>query len=593
MAKRDFFISFNSADRAHAEAINTALRDAGYSTHFHLTDIEHAQSIMGWMRRSLPDSVQVMGLASPDYMKDEAEYSELERIVTQWGDPLGLKKRLLFVELKPCDYNPFDDHLKRITETSGQDPVTAAATLLEVLAEAEAVREREARRVAVSLPEIHNFDRERTRHFMGRDESLAEIHRALADGQVKAITQTITGLGGVGKTTLATEYVHRFGTADRYAGVWWVPAETESGLIQSLGALAERLGHPPSNDLPGLARLAVGQLTSAKEAWLVVFDNVPNPDALRYKLADGQKATWVPGGQTRVLITSRWKDFGTLAETTPLDQWSEETTADYLLEITGRDDRPGAAALARTLGGLPLAADQAAAFLKWAGEFTFADYAAEIDALIQQDRPEGDLGDYEKTVYATLATSIERLPGETQDLLCLLAWLSPDGVELKFLRRAAEVLPERLAGALSSKLGRANAIGPALSYSLLTQKTDGGWGEVLILHRMTQTVLRAWQANEGRGGWDVRAARIVNGLFPGGDAPQTKPQVWPLCRPAVAACAGAGAARAAGGGGGGGARPAAEPGRGLSRLCPRRYRGRHRDLRAGGRPGARGVWGGA
>lgn len=36
--KRDFFISYNSADEIYAAAINEALRNAEYTTHFAETD---------------------------------------------------------------------------------------------------------------------------------------------------------------------------------------------------------------------------------------------------------------------------------------------------------------------------------------------------------------------------------------------------------------------------------------------------------------------------------------------------------------------------------------------------------------------------
>lgn len=530
--KRDFFISFNSADLAHAEAINAALRDAGYRTHFHPTDIGLGESVLGWMRRTLPDSVQVLGLASPDYFKAAAEYSELERIATQWGDPLGLQRRLVFVDLKPCDYNPFDAHLKRITETSGMLPDAAAAKLVEVLARAAEVRERAAERAAAALPAIHNFRRPRVAHFTGRDEALAGLHRTLAEGKNAAVTQTIAGLGGVGKTTLASEYVHRFGTAGRYGGVWWVPAETESGLVASLGDLAKALGQPESNDLPAMARFAVDRLAAMPQPWLVVFDNAPDPDALRWRLPTGETGTWVPGGQTRVLITSRFADFAGIAETTRLDQWDEATTADYLLRATGRDDREGALVLAKVLDGLPLAADQAAGYLRGRAK-TFAAYAGEIGTLLQRERDRGNQGDYPETVYATLVKSLAELPEATVDLLCLLAWLSPDGTEIMFVTHVAqhwpEFLPDRLVAAFADEDARDDTIRAAWQVSLLSRAEDKDWGEMLVLHRMTQTVLRAWQRNEGRDGWDVRAARVVASLFVPGTNTAVTPQVWPLC----------------------------------------------------------------
>jgi len=46
----------------------------------------------------------------------------------------------------------------------------------------------------------------------------------------------VQGMGGVGKTSLAVEYAHRF--RGLYAGVCWCPAETRTGLLSALATLA-------------------------------------------------------------------------------------------------------------------------------------------------------------------------------------------------------------------------------------------------------------------------------------------------------------------------------------------------------------------
>ncbi|MCI0575837.1 MAG: ATP-binding protein [Chloroflexi bacterium] len=50
-------------------------------------------------------------------------------------------------------------------------------------------------------------------NFVGRREALQELARLLKGGRTAAIGQvaTVSGLGGVGKTQLAAEFVHRYG----------------------------------------------------------------------------------------------------------------------------------------------------------------------------------------------------------------------------------------------------------------------------------------------------------------------------------------------------------------------------------------------
>jgi TIR domain len=66
--------------------------------------------------------------------------------------------------------------------------------------------------------------------FTGRDDLLAATHAALAAGDgVTALTQAaVHGLGGVGKTSLAREYVRRH-QADYPGGLWWITAADRPG----------------------------------------------------------------------------------------------------------------------------------------------------------------------------------------------------------------------------------------------------------------------------------------------------------------------------------------------------------------------------
>ena len=180
------------------------------------------------------------------------------------------------------------------------------------------------------------------------------------------------GMGGVGKTSLAIEYAHRF--SDLYAGVCWCPAETRMGLLSALASLAVTLGAATAEeaDVEKAAKAALRRLAEQRATWLLVYDNVTAPDDI---------ADLLPSAGARVLITSRFSDWSEVADEVALDVLPPEEAVALLQSRTGRSDAVGAETLAEALGRLPLALDHAAAYCKRT-QMRFADYATKASSLI-------------------------------------------------------------------------------------------------------------------------------------------------------------------------------------------------------------------
>jgi tetratricopeptide (TPR) repeat protein len=517
--QRDFFISFNSADLAYAEAIDAALRAAGFTTYYHPTDIPPGGNIPLWMEDALMNSRQLLALCSPEYMADGAVYSEAERYARFWQDSRSAKFKLVPVELKPTSFKPLMSVYKRI-DAKNTSPAQAAAAVVGALKKPDEVQQREVIYNVEPLPKIFNVLYHHNPNFTGRFEAMESLQKSLREGNA-AIT-AVAGMGGVGKTTLAAEYCHRFG--GRYGGVWWVRAEQEPVMLADLAALGQRLGLAVSGNIEADARAALEDVASRTEPWLMVYDNAPYADVIR---------KWLPAGRVRCLITSRFAAFDSVATVTRLDQWSDDVTADYLLARTGRNEKEGALRLAHSLGGLPLAAEQAAVFLKDRKGISFDDYAKEIARLIKEEKPTGAKGDYPDTVYAAFVKSLGTLSdmqgGVTAlNLLRLCAFLSPDGVDLELLlvNKYSIFLPRDFASAVADIFAREDALSALMSLSLLRQD-DGPMGRVLVFHRLLLEVVRDWMGVEDRSFWGSAAAQLVNLAFP--DEPGLTPSLWQAC----------------------------------------------------------------
>jgi hypothetical protein len=187
--------------------------------------------------------------------------------------------------------------------------------------------------------------------FVGRHEELRTLGRALKTGRIAAVT----GLGGNGKTQLATECVHRYGQYFA-GGVFWVSFADSRAVAGEIAACGG-VGHLDLR--PDFSHLTLDDQTRAvRTAWasplprLLVFDNCEDPQLL---------ATWAPphGSGARVLMTSRRAEWPRAqdVEVVPLKELSQEHSVTLLRLYVDRVDESTSdlAAIADELGNLPLA----------------------------------------------------------------------------------------------------------------------------------------------------------------------------------------------------------------------------------------------
>lgn len=306
---------------------------------------------------------------------------------------------------------------------------------------------------AGGLPGICNLPHLRNPNFTGRDDLLERLHDSLTSGKAAALTQAMHGLGGVGKTQAAVEYIYRHAT--EYEVTWWIRSEEPAKLASDYAALAEPLQlREKSAQDQGTIVQAVRSALASRGRWLIVFDNAVGPDEIR---------SYLPvGGTGHLLVTSRNPAFGGVARPLKVEKMSEDEAVEFLLKRSQQDDRTAATALAKELGYLPLALEHAGAYVEETGtaisNYLKTFHSRQKDVLARAKRPTG----YDATVATTWEISFREVEKESEaagQLMNLCAFLAPDDIGREMLRSGAKHLPEPLATAVTDDLRWDEAVG--------------------------------------------------------------------------------------------------------------------------------------
>ncbi|GAA4734918.1 FxSxx-COOH system tetratricopeptide repeat protein [Phytohabitans rumicis] len=244
-------------------------------------------------------------------------------------------------------------------------------------------------------------------------------------------TVVLSGLGGVGKTQLAADFIRGHQT-DATVVVWATASSRD--LVLATYAEAARVVLGPQDSVQQAADRLLAWLATTEDIWLVVLDDVQTPADLR--------GLWPQGSSGRVVVTTRRRDAalaGHRRRTVDVDVFSVEQAARYLRSALREqhplgDDIDG---VATDLQGLPLALAQAAAFMLdrqlRCSEYRrrFADRRRRLSELLPE--PEALPDEHRDTVATTWSLSIDaanRLApvGMARPLMELLSVLEPESI---------------------------------------------------------------------------------------------------------------------------------------------------------------------
>lgn len=370
----------------------------------------------------------------------------------------------------------------------------------------------------------------RNPYFTGREQLLLSLHRTLAAENTVTLSQTraISGLGGIGKTQLAIEYAYRY--AHEYEAVLWVQADSPELLASEFARLAQTLELPAREEKEQWRIvIAVKRWLTDHTGWLLILDNA---DDLR-SIAD-----FLPRGVSgATLVTTRSQLTGKFARSIAVDKMEMSEGIRFLLrratlllddeplETVSVATRTAAQQLVEELDGLPLALDQAGAYIEETG-CSLSEYLALYTrhrlALLRRESSTGS--EYPHTVASTWTLSfsqIEQTNPVAADLLRVCAFLHPDAIPENILTAEATALGPFLQQVATEPLLLNEVIQLLRRYSLIKRDAEA---KLLHQHRLVQVVLKESLDSPGQRLWAERVVLAVNAAFP-----QVEHSTWTQC----------------------------------------------------------------
>ena len=488
------FVSHAGRDRAWAEWVAWQLNAAGYDVEIDL-DWRRGDSFLAKMRRALQECDVMVALYSPAYFA-ESSYTLME--LDAWLSRPQRNAGLVPLRVAECEV----PHLYRQyiwIDLFDRDDESARAALLGAMPPLPArptVRPRTPgedpgpRVPGGALPAVWSVPA-RNPDFVGRDDLLISLRERLTAGS-RAVVQALHGWGGVGKTSLAIEYAHRF--AGEYDLVWWIDAEQPELIGDQIATLAVAASVVPAGTATPEAAAKVKDHLRRRSRWLLIFDNAVRPDDLR---------EWLPGGEGHVIITSRHRNWAGVAAAIEVDVFTRAESIALLRGQTGMTEQQ-ADELADALGDLPLALAQAAGLIASTG-ISVRLYLTMLSDHALRALEQGRAAGYPVSLAGSISLSLQRLAETDAVALAMVrvcALLAPEPVPVEwFLNPPPEQRPAALRDADAARLFAAAGVLGELG--LARPGPEG-----LLLHRLTQAVI-ADTLTEGERDETAAAARAL------------------------------------------------------------------------------------
>lgn len=360
--------------------------------------------------------------------------------------------------------------------------------------------------------------------FTDREQPLAALYATLNTTTTRQ-TQIVAlnGLGGIGKTQVALAYIHHY--APRYQYLLWLHASSYAIFSTEVSTLVDQLAlpHEEQNDEQQNFTVIRNWL-QRQTSWLLVLDAIDDMQLVNLIVPLNSSG--------HVLLTTRAQTIEIQAHTLPIAHMETEDSVLFLLRrasmLSAQDSSlqnvPAntlhtATTLVRKMGGLPLALDQAGAYLEETGcglPTYLKLYSQDLSRITLLNRRGHRAEIHPDSALITITLAIDAVSKEQStnlELLRLLAFLQPDTIPTELLEQGASEVKQPLQALMADPLRLYEALADLHKFSLLSHCADT---TTLTIHRVVQDILLSTLTFEQRRQWVSQVVGMVNHVFPDG-----------------------------------------------------------------------------
>ncbi|HEY0753513.1 MAG TPA: helix-turn-helix domain-containing protein [Ktedonobacteraceae bacterium] len=327
--------------------------------------------------------------------------------------------------------------------------------------------------------------------FTGRRDLLHHIHEKICYDSTSLFSrsQALSGLGGIGKTQTAIEYAYQY--ARYYRAIFWINAETPESIAASLQAISELLDLPEKEvQTPNQVGAAVVRWLNTQDHWLLIFDNVEDTATIRSCLPVVHNGS--------ILFTSRQQTFGLAAHVLSLEKMTPQEGMYFLLHRIRRcapatplaTDAVAAREIVKILDGLPLALDQAGAYIEETN-CSLLDYLQLLQSCPMKVLDErGEYISHPLSVVKTFISAFKQLKRHdamAAELLKISAFWESESIPEVMLRESIAQLDPAFQAIAANPFCFQAALKSLLTHSLLQRNP---MTHTLTIHRLVQLILK-------------------------------------------------------------------------------------------------------